>query len=232
MAVIDFHAHILPGIDDGSRSLETTAQMCTMSLEQGVEVMVATPHFYPWRDRIEDFLERRQKAWEQWRTLPEEKRPRLLLGSETAFFRGMSMADKISSMTIQGTNVLLLEMPFEPWGEKDMEELERLCGQYHIVLAHLERYLRIPGNKQRIKEALELPLFVQVNADSLLDWKQRRALIKMFQNGQAHFLGSDCHGVHHRPPNLQEGRRVLEKKLGAGFLEKLDAAGTQLLLKT
>lgn len=232
MAVIDFHTHILPGIDDGSRSLESTDEMCSMSLAQGVEVMVATPHFYPWRDRVEDFLDRRHTAWEQWQTLPREKRPDLLLGAEVAFFRGISQAEQIEKMTIQGTNVLLLEMPFQPWSEKDMEELERLSRQYHVLLAHLERYLKLPGNKQMIKEALEMQLSVQINADSLLDWKQRGTLIRMFRKGQAHFLGSDCHGVHHRVPNLQAGRSVLEKKLGAGFLAECDAAGTELLIRT
>ena len=54
-------------------------------------------------------------------------------------------------------------------------------------------------------------------------------MIRMFQKRQAHILGSDCHGVHHRPPNLMEGRQRLEKKVGADILAEIDAYGCQLL---
>lgn len=46
MGVIDFHSHILPGIDDGSRNVETSIGMLRMCKEHGVDTMIATPHFY------------------------------------------------------------------------------------------------------------------------------------------------------------------------------------------
>ena len=49
MSVIDFHSHILPGIDDGSRNVETSIGMLRMCREQGVDIMIATPHFYSLR---------------------------------------------------------------------------------------------------------------------------------------------------------------------------------------
>ena len=60
--IIDFHTHILPGIDDGSRDIDTSCRMLEMAAEQGVELIVATPHFYASRDRIEHFLEKREHA--------------------------------------------------------------------------------------------------------------------------------------------------------------------------
>ena len=98
-----------------------------------------------------------------------------------------------------------------------------------MVLAHLERYMGIAENKRRIEELTELPLYVQINAESLLGWRTRRPLIKMFERGQAHFLGSDCHGAQHRVPSLLEGRKMIENKAGADVLHRIDMQGEKLL---
>ena len=60
MEVIDFHSHVLPGIDDGSRNIETSIEMLRLSRNAGVDRMIATPHFYADEDRIEHFLEKRE----------------------------------------------------------------------------------------------------------------------------------------------------------------------------
>ncbi|MDO5136583.1 MAG: capsular polysaccharide biosynthesis protein [Eubacteriales bacterium] len=229
MTVIDFHSHILPAIDDGSRDLETTEQLLRMSLDKGVGLMVATPHFYATQDRVDDFLKRRKNALEKTLELPQERRPRILAGAEVAFFEGISRTDRLPELTVQGSDILLLEMPFCPWERRTLEELEELSTEYRVILAHLERYLKIPGNKKLIDQALELPVYVQINAGSLLDWKRRGAILKMFKKGQAHLLGSDTHSLNRRPPNLDEGRMVLEKKLGRSVLDEIDRRGNELL---
>ena len=231
MAVIDFHSHILPGIDDGSKDLATTLEMLRLSAGQGVDVVAATPHFYAWRDRVGRFLERRQAAWEALSSVLTPELPRIVLGAEVAFFQGISKAEQVRELTLQGTNVLLLEMPFQTWSDSDLEEVEALterCG-LRVVLAHLERYYGLPGNKKMIAELLQLPVTVQVNAEGLLDWRMRGKLVRMFRSGQAQLLGSDCHGIHHRTPKLGPGRDMLQKKLGQGILTKIDEAGAQLL---
>lgn len=229
MKIIDFHSHVLPGIDDGSRSLDTTAQMLHQSWKDGVGVMIATPHFYPTHDRIDDFLERRKQALAKTETLPKEERPRILPGAEVAFFEGISKTDRLQELTIEGSDVLLLEMPFRAWGKGALKELEALSENYQVILAHVERYLKIPGNKKYVAEALQFPVHIQINSSSLLDWRRRGSLVKMFQKNQAHLLGSDSHGMNHRPPNLYEGRCVLEKKLGKEILNRIDRRGEELL---
>lgn len=193
--------------------------------------MIATPHFYADRQRVDDFLYRREKAFDALRESQRYAGPSLLLGAEVAFFKGISEAERLDDLTVEGTRVLLLEMPFRAWSSSDIREVRELSVNrgYQIVLAHLERYMGISENKKRISELLELPVHVQINAESLLDWKSRRKLIKMFGGNQAHFLGSDCHGLHHRKPNLGEGRAVLQKKLGDAFLKQMDERATSLL---
>lgn len=231
MPVIDFHSHILPAIDDGSRDLETTQSMIEISCKQGVECIIATPHFYASRDRIESFLERRKHAFETVADDVSRHALQMKLGAEVAFFPGMGRADRLELLTIEDTGVLLLEMPFMPWEKAYIEEVRYMAENrgFHVILAHLERYLGIPQNRKLMQELMELPVTVQINAESLTDWKKRGKLIRMFRDGQANLLGSDCHGVHHRPPNLSAGREVLRKKLGQPFLDEMDRAGSRLL---
>jgi protein-tyrosine phosphatase len=100
---------------------------------------------------------------------------------------------------------------------------------FHIIVAHIERFLRIPGNKPYVKELIQMPVTVQVNAETLLDFRQRSRMFKLFKKGKAHILGSDCHGMHHRRPNLWEGREALSGKFGTEILERIDRYGADLL---
>ncbi|MBQ9155488.1 MAG: capsular polysaccharide biosynthesis protein [Eubacterium sp.] len=239
MPVIDFHSHILPGIDDGSKDVETSLRMLDMAASQGVDLMIATPHFYASRHRVEEFLPRREASWNRLKeglAHHEGKVPDILLGAEVAFFRGISQADKIGAMTVGDSDIMLLEMHFEPWTDRDIKEVRDLVLDRHftIILAHLERYMDIGQNRRRYADLFDLPLYVQINAESisggkLRDWRRRKTLINMFKDGQAHLLGSDCHGIHHRLPNLIAGRNALKEKLGEAYLKKLDERGSNLL---
>lgn len=231
MAIIDMHCHILPGVDDGARDVETSLAMLEASRAQGVQYMVATPHFYATRDRVDTFLERRREAWETLKPRMGADFPGIVLGAEVAFFRGISRAERLDALKIEGTDCLLLEMPFRPWSEDDVDEVSEILEKhgYTIILAHIERYLAMRGNADYIGNLLELPVLAQINAESLLDWRQRGKLIKMVRNGQVHLLGSDCHGIHHRPPNLGEGREILRKKTGTEYLDRIDWRSEELL---
>lgn len=229
--MIDFHSHILPGIDDGSKNVQMSLEMLKRASEQGVDVMLATSHFYASRHRIEDFLEKRQRAYERLAEARNGFGPAIRLGAEVAFFSGISRADRLEELAVEDSHVLLLEMPFAEWSRTDIREVEALISRrgFQVVLAHLERYLGMPENKKWIAELLEMPLYVQINAESLLGWRKRGQLLKMFKKGQAHFLGSDCHRLEIREPNLSRGREVLIKKLGKEFVDTMDERGSRLL---
>ena len=98
-----------------------------------------------------------------------------------------------------------------------------------VMLAHLERFLMIPGNKKKIYELMELPVYVQINAGSFERWGERRQILKMIRKKEQIFLGSDCHGLNHRVPNLKNGREALEKMMGSTFIDKMDKEAAVLL---
>lgn len=237
MSVIDFHSHVLPRMDDGSHSSEESLGMLQLSASQEIDIMAATSHFYATEDRISSFLERRRGSQERLKEQIDQKLtqhdnlPELIMGSEVAFFTGMSRAERLEELTYEGTNLLLLEMPFTKWGKSEIEEVRYMLErrELRIMLAHLERFLAIPGNKKRVYELMELPVYVQINAGSFKRWSERRRILKMIKRKGMIFLGSDCHGIHHRIPDLKDGREALENMMGSAFINEMDKEAAQLL---
>ena len=230
MKIIDFHSHVLPQIDDGSKSIEMSKLMLEEAVQQNVDIMVATPHFYAERSSIESFLEKRKAAGEFLREQLQGCVPRLILGSETAFFSGIGSADGIERLCIENTRFLLLEMPFREWGSYDFREIDELiCRGIIPIIAHVERYYRFQKSKHAVEELMEFPIYFQVNAESLLDWRMKGKVLKLFKDKKVQLLGSDCHNLENRAPNLKKGRDVLERKLGKGYLDAIDRLGEKIL---
>ena len=118
-AIVDFHSHLLPAVDDGSKSLQESMELLRMEAEQGIRHVVATPHFYPQHDFPERFLKRRAEAemilreeMAKYQGLPE-----LSIGAEVYFFNRMSESDVVSQLTIDQKRCILIEMPGPPWSD-------------------------------------------------------------------------------------------------------------------
>lgn len=230
MRVIDFHSHILPGIDDGSRDTDMSWKMLEMAAEQGVRIMAATPHFYADRSSLNRFLEQRDAAVNQIQVMAESFGITILSGAETALFPGMGCSAGVKKLTISGTSLLLLEMPARRWSVEDMKEVEDLIRNgIQPIVAHIERACQYQRNKRRVEELLALPVYAQVNAQTLLDWRSRPLALRLFRKGKARLLGSDCHNMTNRPPNLGAGRAIIKKRLGEECLRQIDELGMELL---
>lgn len=228
--MIDFHSHILPGIDDGSDSLEMSLRMMRLEAEQGIKRVVATPHFYPQYDSPDRFLKRRYEAESQLRE--EISRhpglPELTVGGEVYFFPHMSHVDALRDLTIAGTEYILIEMPAAPWTSQMYQELERIYINQGLtpIIAHVERYLG-PFLDNRVEKRLaDLPVLVQSNASFLMNGNRG---LRMLRKHQIHLLGSDCHNMTERKPNLEQARQRIIEKLGAEALEWINANGREVL---
>lgn len=126
MKIIDFHSHILPGIDDGSRNLEMSQAMLAAEKQQGAEVVCLTPHFYAEQMYLETFLANREASWEKIREDAQKLSLTCILGCECAFYPGIGSSDAVEKLLFEGSRVLLLEMPFRPWTEEEINEVEKL----------------------------------------------------------------------------------------------------------
>lgn len=223
--IIDFHSHILPGIDDGSASIQESIAMLKMEVAQGIGHVIATPHFYAQYDTPAHFLARRAEAEERLREEMEKHSglPTLSVGSEVLFFSGMRHSDLLSELTIGENRCILIEMPNSPWTNTMYRELEEIQSRQGLIpiVAHVDRYLR-PFRTYHIPERLEeLPVLVQANANFFLHAKTRRLALKMLREDRIHLLGSDCHNTTTRIPNLEDAVDVIDRHLGGEAIERI-----------
>lgn len=230
--MIDFHTHILPGIDDGSHDVRMTRELLELEQRHGVDRIVFTPHFYAQRENIEHFLKKREKAYEAVRENLGDDADifGFKMGAEIYYFPSIGRADMLEKLKIENTNYILLEMPFAQWTKgiylDILDILEK--QEINIILAHVERFYQFQKDKTIWNQVLELPLIPQINTGSLLQWRSRRFDIKFIKEGHKVILGTDCHNTTSRVPNMTEGRAVLEKKLGHNILEQIDQRGERL----
>lgn len=220
----DFHSHILPGIDDGASNVSESLKMLAMMQEQGVRRVVATPHFYANHDHPQRFLERRQAAENALRkALPNKKPPQIYVGAEVRYFDGMSDCGLLEKLTIGQSKYLLVEMPNSVWSERHFRELLGIYQKTGItpVIAHMDRYIS-PFQTHGIPDALaQLPVLVQVNATFFTNFATRRMALRLLRNDQIHLIGSDCHNLTDRKPNLSEATQIIQKKLGDDALKRI-----------
>ncbi len=219
----DFHTHLLPGMDDGSDSAATSLLMLDMWRRQGIDRVIATPHFYAEYTTPERFLRRRAQARKELTEAMagQEAAPALRYGAEVRFFDGISGAEALPSLCLEGTGLLLLEMPFTRWTERMLGEVEeiRMRG-IRPVIAHLERYIDF-NPKKLLYRLMEMDVFIQCNAEYFLSRRTSRQALRLMEEDRIHFLGSDAHNTTSRPPNLGQALELIERKLGRRAIDRL-----------
>ena len=156
--------------------------------------------------------------------------PALEIGTEVYYFRGMSDSDILPELTIGGKKCILIEMPPAPWPDTVFEELEQIRRRRGIIpiVAHIDRYIspfRTHGIPQRLED---LPVLVQANAEFFLERRTAHMALKMLKNGTIHLLGSDCHDLSHRKPNLGPALQHIVRKLGPDALERIRNHGNHI----
>lgn len=212
--MLDIHSHFLPKMDDGSKSTDMSMEMLRNSRKQGVTTIVSTSHFYGDNESPERFLKRRAHAFKKLEPLLSDSEPEIFLGAEILYYPGISYSEDIHKLAIQGTDLLMIEMPFVKWSDRIFDELVNL--QYNtrlqIVLAHVERYQSIQ-NRTMYDKLFEQPFLFQCNAEAFRSFSSRRLALRLMDQGLLHFLGTDCHNTDKRPPNMEEAKKVIEKKL-------------------
>lgn len=234
--IIDFHSHILPKMDDGSASVEESIAMLQMEAAQGIRQVIATPHFYPRHDSPERFLARRKAAEAALREAMagHDALPRVICGAEVYFFPGISECEALPELTIGGKKCILVEMPQVPWTQSMFSELEAIQAKWSLtpIIAHVDRYLGTLRSRQLPERLEELPVLVQANASFFLHPGSRGRALRMLKRDQIQLLGSDCHNLTSRPPNLDRALQVIDKRLPPSILERIDHYQQQVLADT
>ena len=220
--LIDCHCHILPQIDDGSKSTEMSLEMIEMQHQQGVELIIATPHFYAHREKsVSHYLEKRQEAFQKVMS-SNPAISQIRLGSEVAIEHGLSTIPDIDKLAFQGSKLFLFEFPYGRFDQRYIEEVYNVCNDYGFtpMIAHLHRYLEY-YTKAELQKVLEMNAIIQFNNEAFGNFKERSFCKKILKQGYRVVFGSDSHNLDTRKPNFD----LLLKKAKPEWIEN----ATQIL---
>ena len=202
----DMHCHILPGIDDGAATMEETMQTLHEMYRQGIRGVIVTPHYYPERytPSARDVLEILEQVKRQCER--EQLDMTLLPGQECFYHTGLTeQLNRKEVLTLADSRYVLVEYDTDCPFFYIMTGIRQLQQNGYIpILAHFERYECL-RNEKHLMEVRQQGCFLQMNFDTLL---QKNPFLlpnrfrKLLRDGLVDFLGSDCHGLHFRPPRI------------------------------
>ena len=207
---IDIHAHILPGVDDGARSLEEACELVRRAAEAGFSEIVATPHYSRRRgtEGYREIFEELQKAVKE--ILPDFK---LHLGHETYYHEELvEQLKKGNAFTVGNSRYILVEFDNGVSFQTIHRAVRKLLTSGYLpIIAHMERYycLREPKN---LKNIYSSGCYFQMNYESLEGhWFQPevRWCRSQVKEGKIHFLGTDMHRTDYRPPETEKAMKWL-----------------------
>lgn len=222
---VDFHTHVLHGIDDGSRSISESLKLLKAEYRMGVRKVVATPHFYADIDSADVFLKRRAQSLKELREVTADMQdvPEIITGAEILYFNGIDKWDILPELVIENTKYILIEMPCTPFPRKSVETLSNFKKKtgFTPIIAHLDRYISAFRTYNLPEVLSELDVLVQMNASAFLKFPNSSQALKLLKNGKIQLLGSDCHNTSTRVPNLLEAEKVIVNKLGNQYISRL-----------
>ena len=222
--MIDFHSHILPKIDDGSSSSNESIEMLTLTKQQGIGHIVATPHFYASETNPAEFLSCRNASYNRLiSVINGNNLPQIIPGAEISYFEGISDCEELESLKILGTGLIMIEMPMCRWSERMLSELAAIYEKTGLIplIAHIDRYIRLLHDKKITDRLSGLPVLIQANASFFIEKKSSKLALSMLSKGKIHLLGSDCHNILTRRPNLGDAIEVINSKLGKDVLQRI-----------
>ncbi len=211
---IDFHSHILPGMDDGARNPEMSKQMVELLASQNVNVIFATSHFRKHKDKIEDFCRKREFSYSLLNDfLDNDLLSRIRFGAEVAVERNLCEMEDLAALAYENTNCILLELPYRPYASWITEEITNISYEHGLipVIAHVDRYAQIYSDDDyREIFSIDGAIF-QVNNEGFLQKSSRMLIKNMISEDLPFILGSDSHNMGDRMPNFDIPGKYLKK---------------------
>lgn len=217
MQILDIHSHILPGVDDGAKDIASSIELLKMMRDQGITAVVATPHFYASEDNLEEFTTQINSSYNRLKAAIDGiGLPEIYLGAEVYYFRGIRRSSSIRSLCIEGTNYLLLELPYRAIDNSTIEDIVEIHSNYNIIpiIAHIERYYKEKGFKQLLELVKDGVVYAQVNAASLLQPPFSKIIQKLMKKGYISFIATDAHSPEMRPPFMDLALKEVERLFG------------------
>ena len=208
--IVDLHMHVVPGIDDGSQSIEESLQMLKLAAEQGVTDVFCTSHNGYCQEDGERYLTsflRLQDAVSQAKSNVQiHKGCEILCAGEYIddIIYGLDIG---AFSTLGNSKCVLAELYSDTKPSEALAIIKKLTDNgYKPIIAHMERNYNITSLMVRL--LIQSGALIQVNVFSFVDeaddeiGERARELLR---NQHVHFIGSDAHRIDHRPPKISGG---------------------------
>ena len=227
--MIDFHSHILPQIDDGSKSYDETIEMLEEAKNAGFEKIISTSHY------IEKYYEINEEQRLQLLKNINFQDIKLYLGSEIYVTNEIVqlLKDKKAS-TINNSRYVLYELPMHSKNINDKEIIYRLVENGYVpIIAHPERYSYVQEAPEYVEELAEMGALFQSNYGSIIGMygeKAKKTVKKLLKQNLIHFLGSDVHRPEQIYPKISKILKKLNKIVSQEKLEELTTLNAQKVL--
>jgi protein-tyrosine phosphatase len=221
--MIDIHAHILPGMDDGPQTLEESLAMLEVAASSGTTDIVATPHAnleYTFDPEVVD-----RKIAELRRVAPERIRVHRGCDFHLTYDNIQDALTRPAKYTVNGKNFLLVELS-ELLIAKTTDDIFARMQEAGItpVITHPERNVLLHQRLAQIERWVAGGCLVQITAQSLLGKFGKPARDyseELLRRGLVHFVASDAHDARRRPPRLDQAFELVSRKFGPRRAERL-----------
>ena len=220
MTLTDLHTHILPGIDDGARDLEASLDILRRQKQSGVDRVALTSHFYPMRQELQEFLDNRQRAYEElmgaW---DEETMPQLRLGAEVHYSSSIADMD-LRSISLEQSDYLLLELS-DTSVPAHIEQVIKIMQSQGItpILAHVERCVYFMEDPAKLVRLVELGALAQISARAMHSKKRQKFADICLRKEVAQIIASDAHGAW----EIKTGLGGLKEKLDDEMIKRVES---------
>ncbi len=236
MEYYDIHNHILPGVDDGSQSLEESMAMIDIAYREGTRNLVLTPHYM--RGRNKYTREELRGRFVDFQDKVRDKYPdiKLYLGNEILYEEGVEEDLRAGLIqTMNDTKYVLVEFNIRISYNQIYQAVRKLVGaRYRPIIAHVERYRSLFKHVDRIEELIGMEAALQMNISSvyggLLD-DDARWCKKLVKEGYISFFGTDAHDLESRAPYIQDYLGWIRKKCGEEAIEEMFVTNPEKMLR-
>ena len=221
---IDFHSHILPGMDDGATDVSVSAAQLTHLKKQGADKVFLTSHFDFRNERPEKFIARRAEAYEKLMEIYDPNTmPEVFLGSEIYMARGMDKCD-YTGLELDKTGYVLIEFPREQFGTWMLDIIETLLFERNmkVIIAHVNR-VTAAFKKDACKNLFDYnDLVFQVNTEAFRGMLAKDPFKDYNLKGLKFILGTDTHDMKHRAPDFDKALTRLNTRPCAYLRESME----------